>query len=193
MQYQKNNLFLYFLLFVTFLVINPFNLLLAIELQIDSNEVNNTVNNIIYKSNDLNKLDEKNNGILFNQFEFGLNNRITNFKQILNFTKFESTNRQNIDFNNYTSTIIIPEIYAKYNFNKYIGLSLGLSYLNFDYEDNLLESYPVSQNGDPIIAIINTKTLAKINSFALNQNLFFNYDNLSVNAGLGVFFCLHLI
>lgn len=189
MQYQKNNLFLYFLLFVTFLVINPFNLLLAIELQIDSSEVNTPLDYTIEN----NTIDEKNNGILFNQFEFGLNNRITNFKQILNFTKFESTNRQNIDFNNYTSTIIIPEIYAKYNFNQYIGLSLGLSYLNFDFEDNLLESYPVSQNGDPIIAIINTKTLAKINSFALNQNLFFNYDNLSVNAGLGVFFCLHLI
>jgi|GEM_PF-5747591 len=185
MRYQKNNLFLCYLFIFTFLVINSFSTLFSFEIQPDSNRVfnQNSENERNIKTND---------GILFNQFEFGLNNKVTNFKQILNFDSFESTNRQNIPLNNYTSTIIIPEIYAKYNLNNYFGISLGLSFLNFDYEDNLLESFPVSQNGDPVIARINTKSLAKISSFALNQNLHFKYQDFSLNAGLGVFFCLHL-
>lgn len=190
MSYKKNNLFLSYLFILTLLVFNlPFqtcNSSFALTIQSNTNKI---LTNLENKS-DLNF--SINDTTLFNRLEFGLNNKISNFRQILNFDSFESTNRQNIGFNNYNSIILLPEIYAKYNLNNYFALSLGLSYLNFDYEDNLLESFPISQNGEPIIAKINTQTLAKISNISLNQNLFFKYKDFTINAGLSVFFCLHL-
>lgn len=124
------------------------------------------------------------------EYKFGLNFKYNNLIHKLNFDEFLSTNRPNQIFNNYTDNSLQPEFFAEYKVNDWFNIGLNLSYLKFNYNDNIDEQFLVSNQGTPTLANIRTSTLTNFSAFSLSPKVSFNYENIALNGNFNVFFCL---